>query len=319
MTTSGSIDFSMTGGEIVSAALRVNGALGEEETASAQQMTDGLQALNRLIKRWKARGINLWLYEELIIFLQVGKQSYSIGATGDQATTSGDYIKTEIATAASSGASSIEVDSITGIASGDVIGVVVDDGSIHWTTVNGAPSGATITLTDVLDDDVAVDNHVYTYTTIANRPLRILDARLQINDGNEVPMVKISRSTYDDLPTKSTQGNPSQFYYNPTLTNGTLKIWTTAQSSNDVIRASVQRQIEDFDATTNTPDMPQEWYDPLVFNLAVSIAPEYGVTGQKLIEIKTLAIEFLEDVEGWDVEFTSISMMPSDEDVEGWE
>jgi len=46
--------------------------------------------------------------------------------------------------------STIEVASITNIASGDVIGVKLDTGKYHFTTVNGAPSGTTVTLTAAL-------------------------------------------------------------------------------------------------------------------------------------------------------------------------
>jgi hypothetical protein len=57
----------------------------------------------------------------------------------------------------------IDVDSITGITNGDNIGVELDDGTMHWTTVNGAPSGTVITLTAVLPSATAIDNRVYAH------------------------------------------------------------------------------------------------------------------------------------------------------------
>jgi hypothetical protein len=47
----------------------------------------------------------------------------------------------------SGGNTTITVNSITGIASGDNIGVKLNTGLYHFTTVNGAPSGNTVTLT----------------------------------------------------------------------------------------------------------------------------------------------------------------------------
>jgi hypothetical protein len=44
---------------------------------------------------------------------------------------------------------------VTGVATTYNIGVQLDDGTFQWTTVNGAPSGFTVTLTAVLTDSAA--------------------------------------------------------------------------------------------------------------------------------------------------------------------
>jgi hypothetical protein len=44
---------------------------------------------------------------------------------------------------------------VTGVATTYNIGVQLDDGTFQWTTVNGAPSGSTVTLTAVLTDSAA--------------------------------------------------------------------------------------------------------------------------------------------------------------------
>ena len=56
----------------------------------------------------------------------------------------------------------------------DNIGIELDDGTIQWTTINGAPAGSTVTLTDALTDDVASGNAVYVYTAKTNRPMKLL-------------------------------------------------------------------------------------------------------------------------------------------------
>jgi hypothetical protein len=62
------------------------------------------------------------------------------------------------------------VDSITGVASGDIIGVALDTGLWHWTTVNGAPSGSTIVLTAGLPSAAGDNNivHVTRWKAMAN-------------------------------------------------------------------------------------------------------------------------------------------------------
>lgn len=59
-------------------------------------------------------------------------------------------VDTTLTADASSGNLTITVADIAGIASGDVIGVKLNTGLYHFTTVNGAPSGSTVTLTAAL-------------------------------------------------------------------------------------------------------------------------------------------------------------------------
>jgi hypothetical protein len=45
-----------------------------------------------------------------------------------------------------------------------------------------------------------------------------------------------------------------------------------------VIRIVFLGTLEDFDAITDTPDYPQEWYKALVGQLAIDILPDYGLS-----------------------------------------
>lgn len=69
-----------------------------------------------------------------------------------------------------SGETAIAVNSIVGVASGDRVGVEQDDGTMHWSTVNGAPGGGVITITDALTDDAASGNAmvVWRWKAMAN-------------------------------------------------------------------------------------------------------------------------------------------------------
>ena len=300
--------------------MRKLGILAEGEVASADQATDALEDLNLLVKSWPSRGINLWRYEELTVFTTVDKQTYNIGATGNEATF--NAFKTEIATAASSGASTITVDDDADITNGDNIGIELDDGTLQWTTVNGVPSSNVVTLTATLTDDVAVDRHVYNYTNIAQRPLRLYDGRLKINDGNEIPIIGISRGSYKSLPTKVSKGKPTQYYYDPQLDNGELSVWPVSDSVKDTLLFSAQRQLEDLDNAADNLDFPQEWLRPIAWNLAVDMAYDYQIptiSPQHFQSLEQRAAKYLEDVEYFDVENVSVNFMPSDEDVEGWE
>lgn len=72
-----------------------------------------------------------------------------------------------------SGQTVISIDDDTGMASGDTVGILLDAGFIHWTTINGAPAGNDITLTVALPSAAADDNNVYTHLF---KPMADLDA-----------------------------------------------------------------------------------------------------------------------------------------------
>jgi len=304
MTTSGSYDYNLTATQFVTFALRKLGILAKGEAASADQLSDGLIDLNSMLKQWAAKGISLPLYQDVVVFLERGETQYLLGPSGDKASTSA-YVKTELSAVAALGASTITVDSITGFSNGNVIGVELDDTTIHWTTINGAPSGSTITLTAVTTAAAAIDNHVYNALTgIISRPRRVMAARLKKEDGSETPVKVITRQEYFSYSNKTSIGKINAVYYDPQLTNGVLYTYLTADSVADTLHLTIQRQIQDMDASSDTLDLPQEWLLPVGYNLASLMADDYGVDAQTLSGIKEKALQFYQEVEDADQEDT---------------
>lgn len=306
MATSNSYDFKVNRDEIIKGALRLLGVIASGETPAASEIQDAAEALNMMTKAWQAEGIGLWLNQEVTLFLEYGKYSYSLGPTGDHCAAMS--VKTEIKVAADSGAGSIDVDSITSISDGDNIGIELDNAPLQWTTVNGAPAGDTVTLTANLTGDVAVDNYVYAYTSKIPRPLEIIEARRVNANESEAPLRPASRSEYMMLANKASKGPAIQFYYDPQLTNGVLHVWQACDNVQTRIRMTVKRPVQDFDSVADDADFPQEWLRALKFNLAVEIAPEYGKEPSRTVIVR--AEETKQDVCGFDREETSIFFQP---------
>ncbi len=309
MTTSGSFNFNLTRNEIITQALRTLGILADGEDATGDQISDGSYRLNLMIKAWRNKGISLPLYQEITVYLESGKQSYLIGATGDKA--AARSYKTEVATAALSGVSTVTVDSASNFTNGDVVGVVQDNNTILWTT--GTKSGNVITLGAALTYGVAVDNHVYFYTSIAQRPLTVKAARLKVNDGNETPVNIVNRQEYFNYTNKTATGKINSVYYDPQLNNGVLYTYLTADSVNDTLLLTVQRQVADFDSDGDTADFPPEWLEAIVYNLAVRMFTKYGIDADTKATVSAMADSLLQDAEDFDQE-DSIQFSPSYED-----
>ncbi len=209
------------------------------------------------------------------------------------------------------------MDSITGIASGDHIGIQTDGYTVQWTTVNGAPSGSTVTITDALTADASENGIVFAYTTKMVRPTRILQARRRTltNGGDpqtviDVPVIIQERPDYFDQPNKFAQSTATQIYYSPQLVTGLMYVWATDQNETDTIRFTFERPLEDFTNLVQTADFPQEWIETLAYNLAYRLAPKYSFPLNERALLRTDALEMKAKLMGFDREYGSVFFGP---------
>ena len=302
MSTSSSYDYNLTGTNIIQEALELIGVAGPGNTVSADDQATCLRTLNLMVKAWQAEGIGLWKNVEASLFPSYGGYVYDIGPTGDHCSVLG--YKTEISVEADTGDATITVDTDANITNGDYIGVELDDKTLQWTTVNGVPADDVVTLTDVLTDDVSVDNHVYNYTSKIQRPIEIIEARCVSPSAYDTPLIIASRDEYMRLSNKTSSGSPSQIYFNPIRTNAKIYVWPACNNVQEYIKFTARILIEDFDAATNDPDFPQEWLLALTWNLAVLVAPKFGKQIDQLFLMT--ATMFKQNAKDFDHENTSI-------------
>jgi hypothetical protein len=276
MTTSGSVDFSVSRDNIITDALMIVGAIGPEDTAPTAAVTVAARRLNMLVKALGAKRVGLWARKTGYILPVSDTNSISLGPSGGHATLS--YTQTTLASDASG--TTIVVTSATGFADTRAVGIEKDDGSIFWTTESGAPAGTTITLGTAIDGAASSGNYVYTYTTKLQRPLRIVEAyRSDLADETEIELDLEGKAVYESQTNKNQEGEVLMLSYDPQLDNGVAYIWPRFADGKSVIKVIFQRPFEDFDAAGDTPDAPQEWYDALVLLLGVRLAPIYGMPG----------------------------------------
>lgn len=307
MAVSGSSDFTRTRDQIISRALRICGAVKAGETPGAQEVTDAAEALNAMVKRWSATpGMHVWCTAEGTLFPQASQSRYALALAGaDHATET--YYATELSVAAASGDTVLSADSTSNMTVSDNIGVVLDSGSMQWTTISSKTS-TTVTIATALTGAAAAGNAVFNYTTKIVRPLKIVDARrYNISSGIETPIAPmLARLDYQALPNKAQTGTINQAFYDPQLSTGYFYLWNPPSTVTDLVKFAWHRPIQDFDAASNNPDLPQEWIDPLVWGLADLMCDEYDVPLDKANRIAARAAGYLSDVAGFDREAESI-------------
>lgn len=75
-----------TARDIITSALRKLGVVASGETPSAEELQDGLSALQNMIDTWSTSDLLGYVETEETLALVSGQQEYTIGATGDFAT-----------------------------------------------------------------------------------------------------------------------------------------------------------------------------------------------------------------------------------------
>lgn len=311
MATSGSTGYTLTAGQIIDKAFSKIGVKTSEQALQAEEFQDGIDALNMMIKAWGARGLHLWTKEEAVIFLDVGKTDYLLGPTGDKACDLDELISTTTTAAHVAGNTAITIADTAGLAQFDFIGFEMDDGTRFWTTVFNVDSPTQVTVYDGLPSNSKSGSTVFSYTNIIQRPNRVLSTRRKtFGQDNEIPVLKWSRQQYFDQVNKSSKGTVINYYYSPQLDNGRFYIWQTANSVNDFLRITYERVIEDLLTTDDNLDMPNEWLEAVVYNLADRLADDYDAPPVKLQRVTARAQQSFDDLLGWDMEDTSLLLQP---------
>lgn len=308
MTTSGTFTHDLSRDQIINRALRIIGVLDSEGgSASATQITNAAQALNDIVKSWNAYGLLIWTRNFLTVPLLSGKALYMVSPN------TSDIIyqiktRTTLSTAASDGAATVDVTDTTGIATGNGIGIQVSTGAIHWTTVNGAPSGNTVTLTTALDG--AADQYAMVINGVKpSRVLKIRDGYIKNSSGNDIPINVIMKEDYNRFGVKTSEGTPTQIYYDAQLGQGVLYIYPVSNMTDATLFVEAETVLEDFGASGDTSALPQEWLNALVWNLAYESAVEYGVTEKRLQFIGQKAAETL-NIAQWTSQENSVYFQP---------
>lgn len=106
-------------------------------------------------------------------------------------------------------------------------------------------------------------------------------------DNTDYIIERLGRSEWANVPTKSTQGRPSQFWYDR-QTTPVINLWPVPENSTDQLLYWYVRRIEDAGAFSNTAAVPWRFLPCLVSGLAYYLgmkrAPQMLPTLQAMYE-----------------------------------
>ena len=305
MAVSGSKNYTVTRADIIEAAHRKLGVYDAGDAIDGDQTSASSLALNLLSKEWITRGADIWLRDEITLFLQPDQKVYQLGATDHSTRTV--VAETTLSAAEASAQTVITVTSSSGMTAADNVGIKMDDNTIHWTTIVSVDSSTQITITVATDDDAASGNKVYAYTTAAERPTKIVSAYRRDKNDIDTLMDMVGEEEYRSLSNKGSDGPPVLAWYQPTLTSGQLFVWPVDGKANwDKVLLSAQYYADDFDSASDNPQFPIEWANALVWGLAAEIASEHGLPIQEIAYLESKAEFKLNNALDWDTENASV-------------
>ncbi len=310
MTTSNSYNLQWNRNSVIEDALSLIGVTSSFRNPSAADYATGNKWLNYLIKAWQKKGLRPTQQTQIVIFLNSGDNTYTLGPSGTHASYS--YSQATTTANAVAGASTISIDNTVGFVAGYNIGIELDTLIMQWTTIVSVV-GDVVTLTDPLDADVVTGNVIYAYPTKIQKPLRFNNCQRALPNGTEAMVGIENRSEYFNISNKTIKGYPTQLHYSPKINDGLLYIFPIASSVTQVLKATVEYPLEVFTNSTQTPPFPDEWALPLIYNLAAILAPVFGFFGPEADKIMQMAASFEDDILSTDIEDNYIQFLPDTE------
>lgn len=304
--------------EIISDALMLLGVTEAGETVSESDMQLGVRWLNRMVKQWQAKGIEVWTNSYATLFLEMDTSLYILGneAQGG-AMWAEDPIEQLLTEDADLGDTILNVESSSDITIGDHFGIIDNDGILEWFLVADKPTTTSVTINSPLLADCNSDNYIYSFSNRpeSGAPLRIINANLKSNmdqQTSEIIMPGIAFQDWFQLTNKQGPGNPVNWNYSPKINTGEMRLWPTPNNMTQRVGLQYTRPMFNFDTATSTQDMQQEWITAIIYNLAVILAPSYGKSSL-LPTLKVMADEYLEEAESYSQETISIYFNPTNE------
>lgn len=106
------------------------------------------------------------------------------------------------------------------------------------------------------------------------------------NTPTEIPMARMNRDDYTNLPNKTFQSNrPLQFWLDRQAQSPVLNLWPVPNAAATVYQVVtwIQRHIMDVGAMSQELEVPQRWYEAIVAMLAAKMALEMIEVDPQLI------------------------------------
>lgn len=256
------------------------------EGVGGEQMTTAQETLYLILSSLANRGLQLWCIEKLILPLYENEAAVPVGngivdllntnyRTMQYITPVTETIAVDKVTFDFGTATSITTVGVHWLGSSVAYNLQTSPDNVVWTTVssvsNPNQTAGEWTWTDI-DGSLASQY----FRVLAPGGLLDQDSVLVANTPNEIVMARLNRDSYANLPNKTFTGKPLQFWLDRTLNEPVMYIWPVPNPSQALgqVVTYVKRYIMDVGSLTQEIEVPQRWYEAIVYALAARLAEE---------------------------------------------
>jgi hypothetical protein len=294
VATSGSWDYGLTAANIIDMAVENLAVLAAGGTIASADQTLALRRLNVIAKQYQGSadgspGIKVHTRQRINLFLGKGQQTYLIGPASTDARSAVTYGRTTLSADEAALQTTLSITSnpdtttfpgttVTMTAS-DIIGIQLNDGTIHWSTISGTPA-STADIAAGIASAASAGNYVWWFTSRAQRFPVIESAVLRDQNRVDTPLaVYRDAREYDvGVADKYADGTPTTILVEPLRIATRVTLDSQPTDVTDTIVLTALYPAEDYDATTNDIAFPQEALRFLSWELAFEIHPAFGAT-----------------------------------------
>lgn len=284
-----------TAQQVIANAFIEAGIYDPNEAPNPKDFSFGMSKLNRLLDAWNSDALYIYAVDFLQLILVPNVQPLTIGQAVNITSVSSDgtnatYVGRNIYQ---------EGDFVSTGNIGTVGGLLFD--LSNQIVIGASPSqfivanpGATVAATPVVGMAIYATNanQFPTYATLTQRPTRIIDANIILN--NLSPVVKCPLRIRDkdwwianSIPQVPTS-IPTDLYYDPLWPNGQIYLWPL-QNVNYGLELEVWNNLAGLASLAQQFYFSTGYEDAITWKLAESFIPSYNVPGQVAASIMRMA------------------------------
>jgi hypothetical protein len=266
------------------------------QTLSSEHVEVANDALYLLLSDLANQGVPLWCIEKQIypLYEGVGDVVTPVG-TVDILNANLRYLQALTGTDTDTSTThKVEFDSTTFVSTVGVLWTATavpialersDDGS-SWTTIQTETPSATSGQWTWYDLDSSVSS-LYFRVRATSGTLSFDQVYLG-NTPTEIPLARLNRDDYTNLPNKTFQNNrPLQYWFDRQVRQPIMHMWPVpnADATTQQIVVWRHRQIMDVGTMTQEIEVPQRWYEAIVSMLAAKLALEFAEANPQMIPL----------------------------------
>ncbi len=300
-TTSGVRVFNLDVAEIIEEAYERCGL----EVRTGYDMRTAKRSINLMFADWANRGLNMWTIKEGTINLNVNQETYTVSASQS------DILDGIIRTFLNLTTLSADItDTATAVTVDDVSSITVDDViriEHEQMTVTAIDTTTKILTVTRASNSTTAAAHTASVNGVSTKVF-LTSSVATTGVTSDLPVSRVSRSEYLAIPSKTTNGRPTQFYYNR-QTTPTVSLWPSPDDATQVFVYNYVDRIEDAKDLANIADAPYRFLPCLVAGVAYYVSMKKAPERVQLL--KNVYEEEFQRAADEDTNRVSLKLQPS--------